>query len=217
MQLRKAFGVPGAGTGKIFSNAPTPNRLRKERRRQPLVLTGHGISLRIEGQTLKIRNGLTHYPQKPEITRYFPGDLNLPERIILVDGTGSLSFDVMSWLAQQGVALIRINYRGEIICLSAGHGYSADFSRVDWQRQTRHKPALRMQFGNALIVRKIENSIRTLEKAIRQSARWEQAMQIAYATLTRLEERPAQSADELRGLEGAAGRRIFSSVVRYSP
>jgi CRISP-associated protein Cas1 len=40
------------------SQAPTP--------REPLILSGHGISLRIEGGALTIRNGFTHYPQKQE-------------------------------------------------------------------------------------------------------------------------------------------------------
>jgi hypothetical protein len=29
-----------------------------------------------------------------ETIRYFPGDLSLPERIVLLDGSGSISFDV---------------------------------------------------------------------------------------------------------------------------
>ena len=39
-------------------------RAKRERPRVPLVLCGHGVSLRIEGGALTIRNGFTHYPQK---------------------------------------------------------------------------------------------------------------------------------------------------------
>ena len=91
------------------------SRAKRERQRHPLILSGHGVSLRIEGGSLAIRNGFTHYPQKQETYRFFRGDLNLPDRILLLDGTGSLSFDVLSWLAEQDVSLVRIDSRGEVV------------------------------------------------------------------------------------------------------
>jgi hypothetical protein len=87
-------------------------RAKRERPREPLVLCGHGVSLRIEGGALTVRNGLTHYPQKHATHRFFKGDLDLPTRIIMLDGSGSLSFDVLSWLAEQDVSLVRIDWRG---------------------------------------------------------------------------------------------------------
>jgi hypothetical protein len=72
------------------------------------------VSLRIDGGSLLIRNGLTHYPQKAETYRFFKGELAIPERIIMLDGTGSISFDVLAWLAEQRVSLIQINWKGEV-------------------------------------------------------------------------------------------------------
>jgi hypothetical protein len=43
---------------------------------------------RILGKNLP--RGFTHYPQKREIIRYFCGDVALPERIILLDGSDFL-------------------------------------------------------------------------------------------------------------------------------
>jgi len=60
-----------------------------------LILCGHGVSLRVEGGTLLIKNGFTHYPQQREEYRYFQGDLDRPARIIVLDGSGSISFDVL--------------------------------------------------------------------------------------------------------------------------
>src|ERR1700761_2728809 len=90
-------------------------RRTKRAKTQPaLILAGHGVSLRVENGALTIRNGFTHYPQQREIIRYFHGDVSLPERIILLDGSGSISFDVLSWLAEQRVSLIRIDWKGDI-------------------------------------------------------------------------------------------------------
>ena len=70
-------------------------RRTKRAKTQPaLILSGHGVSLRVENGALTIQNGFTHYPQQREIIRYFRGDVALPERIILLDGSGSISFDV---------------------------------------------------------------------------------------------------------------------------
>ena len=85
-------------------------RRTKRAKAQPaLILAGHGVSLRVENGVLTIQNGFTHYPQQRKIIRYFRGDVTLPERIILLDGSGSISFDVLSWLSEQKVSLIRID------------------------------------------------------------------------------------------------------------
>src|SRR3712207_4523952 len=95
-------------------------RRRRERSCNSLVLVGHGASLRVEAGTLFIRNGLTHYPQAREEYRYFRGDLNRPARIILLDGSGSISFDVLDWLAEQQIPLIRVSWRGDAITAAGG-------------------------------------------------------------------------------------------------
>src|ERR1700723_2735832 len=98
-------------------------RRTKRAKAQPaLILAGHGVSLRVENGALTIQNGFTHYPQKREIIRYFPGDVALPERIILLDGSGTISFDVLSWLAEQKVSFIRIDWKGEIVCVAGASG-----------------------------------------------------------------------------------------------
>src|SRR5262245_24474416 len=74
-------------------HTPVEKRCRGSSRRRhshrPLVLTGHGMSLRIDLGTLVIRNGFTHYPQQQEQWRFFPGDRTMPSRIVIVDGSGS--------------------------------------------------------------------------------------------------------------------------------
>jgi CRISP-associated protein Cas1 len=166
------------------------SRAKHQRSREPLVLSGHGISLRIEGGALTVRNGFTHYPQKQETYRFFKGELAIPERIILLDGSGNISFDVLAWLSEQRVSLIQINWKGEVSSFISSTGYSANPFRVEWQMETRGHPKKRMEFCISLITKKIEASILTLEKAVRRSDASEKAMKSAYSTLTRLDENP---------------------------
>lgn len=63
---------------------------QKRKVRSPLVLGGHGVGLRIDRGSLLVRNGFTHYPQKREEWRFFPGHPDLPSRIVVVDGDGDL-------------------------------------------------------------------------------------------------------------------------------
>jgi CRISPR-associated protein Cas1 len=189
-------------------------RRTKRAKAQPaLILAGHGVSLRIESGALTIQNGFTHYPQQREIIRYFRGDIALPERIILLDGSGSISFDVLSWLAEQKVSFIRIDWKGDIVCVAGASGYSANPFRVRWQLETRENTGQRNEFCRSIITRKIEASILTLEKSISRSDKWERAMRSAYAALSRLEENPPENISELRALEANCAASYFRSWV----
>jgi CRISPR-associated protein Cas1 len=122
-------------------------RRTKRAKAQPaLILAGHGVSLRVENGALTVQNGFTHYPQKREIIRHFRGDVALPERIVLLDGSGSISFDVLSWLAEQKVSLIRIDWKSDIVCVAGATGYSANPFRVRWQLETRENLEQRNEF-----------------------------------------------------------------------
>ncbi|WP_210484640.1 CRISPR-associated endonuclease Cas1 [Microvirga antarctica] len=186
-------------------------RTKRAKAPRALTLAGHGISLRIEGGALTIRNGFTHYPQTRQTYRYFKGDLSLPEQIIVLDGNGSISFDVLAWLSEQKVAFAQINWKGEVVCISGASGYSANSHRVRWQLETREIFERRMQFSCGIITGKIEASIITLEKVVRKSDKWELAMKSAYAALTRLEENPPQSITDLRVLEANCAASYFRS------
>jgi CRISP-associated protein Cas1 len=94
-------------------------RTKRAKAHPALILAGHGVSLRIHGGALEIQNGLTHYPQRREQFIFFRRDADLPERIILLDGSGSISFDVLSWLAQQKISLIRIDWKGDLFASRA--------------------------------------------------------------------------------------------------
>jgi CRISP-associated protein Cas1 len=152
-------------------------------------------------------------PAKARKFRYFRGDVALPERIILLDGSGSISFDVLSWLAEQKVSFIRVDWKGDIVCVAGASGYSANPFRVRWQFETRENPEQRNEFSRSIILRKIEATIITLEKSVPRSDKWERAMKSAYAALSRLEENPPEIISELRALEANCAASYFRSWV----
>jgi CRISP-associated protein Cas1 len=79
--------------------------------------------------------------------------------------------------------------------------------------ETRENAAKRNEFCRAIITRKIDATIVTLEKSIPRSDKWERAMRSAYAALTRLEENPPETISELRVLEANCAASYFRSWV----
>jgi CRISPR-associated protein Cas1 len=191
-------------------------RTKRAKPKSALILAGHGVSLRIHGGALEIQNGLTHYPQQREKHLFFRGDADLPERIILLDCDGIISFDVLSWLAEQKVSLIRIDWKGDIVCVAGTSGYSANPFRVQWQLETRGNPALRIEYCRSIISKKIETSIVTLEKSIRRSEKWERAMSVAYAALTRLDAGRTQFHYRIARIGSQLCSCLFPLVARHA-
>jgi CRISPR-associated protein Cas1 len=184
---------------------------RPSRRDEPraLILCGHGVSLSIDRGTLLIRNGLTHYPQDREIHRFFRGGLDLPARIIVLDGSGSISFDVLSWLSEQGVSLVRIGWQGDTVTVIGGSGFALLQERTRWQFETRDDPKLRLTFAADLIGHKLAHSMDTLRDAVPRSAAKETAIAKADRAVDALA--LAQTIDAVRMIEAGAAASYFAA------
>jgi CRISPR/Cas system-associated endonuclease Cas1 len=66
-----------------------------------------------------------------------------------------------------------------------------------------------MEFSISIITKKMENSISTLEKSIRRNEAWNRAIEMAYTTLTKLDERQPKTISDLRALEANAAAAYF--------
>lgn len=191
--------------------AKLPKRKLRQRNPAPLILNGHGASMRIENGALVIRDGFTHYPQEQAKFRYFPRDLELPTRILLLDGSGTLSFEVLSWLSEQGVALARVKASGEIAMVASGTGYAADREKVDWQQATRANQARRLAFAADLISRKIASTVPTLEVHIPRSKSRDMALEKANAGIERLNREAFTDINAIFAIEGECASAYFRS------
>lgn len=201
-QMRSAVWFNQSHKSKKFR----PARQRSE---QPLILTGHGVSLRIERNTLLVKNGFTHYPQEQEIIRLFPGDLSLPPRIMFLDCSGSISFRVLSWLKDQNIDAVHVDWQGEIIATTSNSGYAARPEKAQWQRQTRENHDERMLFCSWLISRKLEQSLITLDRMNIRSDEWRRAMDFLEICMRSLSEHPSESVTDLFSLEANCALAYF--------
>jgi CRISP-associated protein Cas1 len=188
---------------------PPSRRSRLNPVRSALILTGHGILLRIDHGSLLVRDGFTHYPQLAREHRFFPGSRDLPSRIIIIDGSGGLSFDVMTWLGEQQIPLIRIDWKGNAQSVVGG-GQFTNPERVAAQIEAKQNRRT-LGIATALIREKIENAITTLESVIPPSAARELAVLKHRRDANELVAKPPKSLATLFGVEGRTAQAYFAA------
>ena len=170
-----------------------PKRKRREKETRPLILNGHGLSVSVDKDRLIIRDGHTHYPAEQREWRFFKGELTLPPRIVIVDGSGNITLDALDWLAEQKVDLIRLNYDGRIVTMAGVGGYSADRQKVTWQIATRANESKRVEFAVPLIKGKIKETLFNLEALLPASPSRDKAIGNAKAALKTFKTSPPRN------------------------
>ena len=182
---------------------------QKRKVRNPLVLGGHGVRLRVDRGSLLVQDGFTHYPQKRKEWRFFSGHADLPSRIVVVDADGSVTFDVLAWLAKQAIPLIQIDWQGEAIVVAGAGGYVADPKIVEKQKAAQANEARRFAICRQLVTAKIAGTLETLETVIPESTAREVALKETASSLTQLHRAPPRDIHGLRGIEGRVAYSYF--------
>ena len=188
-----------------------PYRATRERAPTPLVICGQGMSLRVERGALVVRSGFTHYPQVRDEQRLFPGEPSLPPSIIILDGSGTISFDVLTWLSDQRMPLTRIDWRGRAVSTMGASLSAYSPERVAWQVETAADPALRLKFCCALIAEKMRSSLHTLAHRLPASPERSAAIVTAQRVLEELGNERPDSVDEVLILEARAAGAYFKA------
>jgi len=129
----------------------------------------------------------------------------------MLDGSGSLSFDVISWLAAQEISLVRLTYQGDVETVIGGAGYAADPAKVQCQIETRNDPARRLEFCCDLITAKLESSLRTLREVIPNSPARMVAISHAEGALFRIRRGEIATVDDLRMTEAICAAKYFGA------
>lgn len=186
------------------------DRRRKRSERPSLILTGHGVYMRVERGTLLVRNGLTHYPQQHEEWRFFPGEWRAPSKIIVIDAKGSITFEALRWLAAQNAELLHLDWRGEVVHAVGGSGYAIDRRSADAQLEARQNGA-RLKICQRLIADKITNSIATLREALPQSEEIDGALRKLEKDAVEIRRAPPKSVSGFLGIEGRVAQTYFGA------
>jgi CRISPR-associated protein Cas1 len=184
-------------------------RKRREREKNPLFLTGHGLSIRVDKDCLLVRDGNTHYPAEQRTWRFFNGSLDIPPALVVIDGSGEITMDAIDWLATQQVSLIRLRWDGEFSAVVTTGGQAASLEKVRWQENTRRDDKARLTFVVNLMREKARNTLITLEQYIPPSPVRDSVLKIVTERVRALNLRKPKSFDELLGKEGYIAAEYF--------
>ncbi|MFC7291188.1 CRISPR-associated endonuclease Cas1 [Hirschia litorea] len=186
-----------------------PIRKRRERENQPLILTGHGLSLKVDKARLIVKDGNTHYPNKNRELSYFKGELDRPKRIIILDGHGTITLDALDWLTEQNIPLIRIKWNGQFFSLITSGGLSADPEKFEWQLAARKDEAKQISFALPLMIDKLNNAVETLESHLPTSKARDSALRKIPAFVEQLKTGTHSQLKELTSIEAQAASAYF--------
>jgi CRISP-associated protein Cas1 len=176
---------------------------------KPLILTGHGLQLRLDRGALLVKNGFTYYPQTRQEWRLFPGDPNLPSRIVLVDTNGFLTLDVISWLSSQQIPLVLLNWKGEVTSVFGGAAMEGD-PKLRQSQLAAQDNGVGLVLATQLVKEKIKNSHSTLMSLPLEADNCARAVRKSEAVLRKLN-RPVENMDALRLLEAQAALYYFGA------
>lgn len=197
------------------------SRRFRERETNALILTGHGLSLRVDKGSLLVRDGYTHYPAKVREWRFFNSALDIPPTIIVVDGSGEITMDAIDWLARYRVPLVRIRWDGQFASIVTSGGQAANPRKVHWQQETRDDSRARLVFATNLIRQKADNTLLTLQEYLPRSPTCDKARKNIALRAELLKRAPPRTFSHLLGIEGSiAGDyfRVWSTLsIKWKP
>jgi CRISPR-associated protein Cas1 len=126
---------------------------------------------------------------------------------VMLDGTGSLSFDVLSWLSAQRIPLVQINWQGEVITVLGGTPLAADARPLVEAQRAAANGETGLALSVALVREKIRGCKTTLESLPESLPRGRALgrLDIALGELTA----PVASLETLRLIEGRAALAYF--------
>lgn len=189
----------------------SPRRPKRQRQKSPLILCGHGIHLRVDRGTLFVRDGFTHYPQTKAELRFFPGDLETPDRIIIIDGSGGLSLAVLDWFVEQGITLVRIGWNGKSIVTLGGSSSFVDPEKIVWQFATSRDERKRTEFAARILAEKLQATLETLNACLPNSKEKDSARKVIGDGLKRLAKPKVQKFSDLYAIEGPCAQSYFAA------
>jgi CRISP-associated protein Cas1 len=188
---------------------PKQSRRLRERETNALILTGHGLSLRVDKGSLFVRDGYTHYPAKIREWRFFNSALDIPPTIVVIDGSGEITMDAIDWLARHRVPLVRVRWDGQFTSIVTSGGQAANASKVHWQQKTRDNSRARLAFATDLIRQKANNTLSTLQEYMPRSPIWDKACKNIETRTDLLKREPPRTFAHLLGIEGSIAAEYF--------
>jgi CRISPR-associated endonuclease Cas1 len=177
-----------------------------------LVLSGFGVSLKIERDALHIKNGRSYAEQTIEPCTLYRGVHGI-KQIVILTNKGSVSLDVIAWCKEQDITITMLDYSGNLVqSLTPEQESNAKLRRAQYTMDEKKVGYIACE----IVKEKLYQQKATLEKHS-ELPQGERAQEIFTDTLKwfELPELPERyyEVDFLRLVEGRAAKAYFESWV----
>jgi CRISPR-associated protein Cas1 len=177
-------------------------------KQRTLVLTSYNASLSVRRDCLVVADGCIR--DKAEPLTLYRGVHNV-SRIILVDVTGSLTFDALQWCREQHITIVVLNYRADVLTVFNPDGEESDgvLRRAQYLAQVSGRA---VDIARHIVWRKIQTQATTLRAYFPESSHAGDVVRSALAWL----EMPTppvwlEQTDKLLSLEGRCANAYFDA------
>ena len=125
-----------------------------------LLLSGHGISMNVDGGKLHIQDGHDFNRPNPDNYIFKPKFIDL-DNIVVYGHSGNISLDAIRWLTKQNVPLTVLNWDGRLLTSIMPLEYKS--SNIRMGQYQAYGNGQRVDIAKKFIDAKIKNSIAVLE------------------------------------------------------
>ncbi|MGH7055974.1 MAG: CRISPR-associated endonuclease Cas1, partial [Stellaceae bacterium] len=176
-------------------------------------------------QRVRVAGGQSDRPS--ELSRHIPGTASpttrkpgrnaacsrasLPSRIILLDGSGAITLDVLAWLAEQNIPLIQLDWGGNVVAAIGTNSLGADPVLLRRRVMAAQDPRRSIDVATWLVREKLGQSKITLERAAPVAPARDSAIARIEGEIARLGQPWAGSKTALLGLEGKCASVYFNA------
>jgi CRISP-associated protein Cas1 len=130
-----------------------------KQKQRTLILSGYGASLSIRRDCLILQDGAIG--TKPDALTLYRG-VHAVAKIVLLDASGSLTFDALRWCREQRITLFLLDYRAALCATLTPDGEQSD-AVLRRAQYLAHETGVAVQIAQEMVRRKLRSQAATLK------------------------------------------------------
>jgi CRISPR-associated endonuclease Cas1 len=129
----------------------------------------------------------------------------------VLERAGSITFDVLAWLAEQDVPLFQVDYRGRVVTAFSGTGYAANPRLMQAQLAASADPTRKLALASWFIQEKLIRSAQVLREFVPDSPIRAASIDQLKIDAELLARKPVKTIGHLLGVEGRGAKAYFQA------
>jgi CRISPR-associated endonuclease Cas1 len=129
----------------------------------------------------------------------------------VLERAGSITFDVLAWLAEQDIPLFQVDYRGRVVTAFSGTGHAANPRLMQAQLAAAANPKRKLALASWFIQEKLTRSAQVLRDCVPDSSVRASSIEQLKIDIELLGKKPVKTISHLLGVEGRGAKAYFEA------